>query len=165
MSIVQELLYIVSNYPGGYRILYDILYDSQSPAQKKDIHRFENTLRTTLSRLKKKGLVKNTQGKWSISKKGKEFLVLRKRGIKLFPPSKRVFPKAQKQLIVTFDIPEKRRKYRDWLRLELISFGFEPVQKSVWFGPALPKEFIEYLGEVRLLGYIRFFKVSENDLI
>ena len=28
MSIVQELLFIVSNYPGGYRMLYDILYDS-----------------------------------------------------------------------------------------------------------------------------------------
>ena len=119
----------------------------------------------TLSRLKKKGLVENTQGKWSISKEGKEFLVLRKRGIKLFPPSKKVSPKAQKQLIVTFDIPEKKRKYRDWLRLELVGFGFEPVQKSVWFGPALPKEFIEYLDEIKLLEYIRFFKVSASDLI
>lgn len=165
MSIVQELLYVVSNYPGGYRVLYDILYDSQPPASKKDHLRFENTLRMTLSRLKKKGLVENTQGKWSISKEGKEFLALRGRGIKHFFPTRKLSHKVQKQLIVAFDIPEKKRKYRDWLRFELVALGFELVQKSVWFGPALPKEFIEYLNQVKLLEYIRFFKVSEGDLI
>lgn len=165
MSILQELLYAVSNYPGGYRLLYDILYDSQPPTSRIDQQRFDNTLRVTLSRLKKKGLVENIQGKWSISKEGKEFLAMKGRGIKQFLPAQKISPKVQKQLIVAFDIPEKKRKYRDWLRFELIAFGFEAVQKSVWFGPALPKEFIEYLDKVGLLGYIRFFKVSEKDLI
>lgn len=165
MSIVQELLYIVSNYPGGYRVLYDILYDSQPPASKRDRCRFENTLRTTLSRLKKKGLVKNTKGKWSISNEGKDFLNSIRSNIKRFFPSHKASTKSEKQTIVIFDIPEKKRRYRDWLRSELIAFGFEPVQKSVWFGPALPREFIEYLDQAGILEYLRFFKVSESDLI
>lgn len=165
MSIVQELLYVVSNYPGGYRLLYDILYDSRSPSSKRDQSRFESTLRTTLSRLKKRGLIDNNKGRWSISKEGKEFLALRGRDIKQFFPAQKISHKTQKQLIVAFDIPEKKRKYRDWLRFELVTFGFEAVQKSLWFGPALPKEFIKYLDEVGLLGHIRFFRVSEDDLI
>lgn len=165
MSIVQEVLYAVSNYPGGYRLLYDILYDSQPPASRKDPAKFESTVRTTLSRLKKKGLVENLRGEWSISEEGKEILTSRGPGLKEFLPAEKISTKASKRLIVTFDIPEKRRKYRDWLRSELIGFGFESVQKSVWFGPALPKEFIEYLGQVKLLEHIRFFKVSESDLI
>jgi len=145
-----------------YTIFYTIL---NRQLQKKNQFKFDNTLRVTLSRLKKKGLIKNTEGKWSISEEGKELLALRGQGIKQFFPTQKISPKTRRQLIVTFDIPEKKRKYRDWLRSELITFGFELVQKSVWFGPALPKEFIEYLGQIKLLEYIHFFKVSEEDLI
>jgi DNA-binding transcriptional regulator PaaX len=85
--------------------------------------------------------------------------------IKRFFPTKKLskISKVEKNLIVAFDIPEKKRKYRDWLRSELIGFGFEQVQKSVWFGPALPKEFILYLDEIKLLDYVRFFKASPKD--
>ena len=165
MSIVQEILYTVSNYPGGYRLIYNILYDSQPPDSKINDHKFDNTLRVTLSRLKKKGLINNTNGKWSINKEGKEILVLREKGIKRFFPARKTSHDAKKELIIVFDIPEKKRWYRDWLRSELIAFGFEPIQKSVWLGPALPEEFIEYLDQVKLLKNIRFFKVSKDDLI
>jgi hypothetical protein len=52
MSIVQKILYIVSNYPGGYRILYDLLYDSKPPEGSKEAYRRANTIHSTLSRLK-----------------------------------------------------------------------------------------------------------------
>ena len=73
--------------------------------------------------------------------------------------------KQIKTTMVIFDIPEKKRKYRDWLRHELVGFGFELVQKSVWFGPTLPKEFIIYLQKEKILQYIKFFKATEDDLI
>lgn len=165
MSIVQELLYAISNYPGGYRLIYDLLYDSQPPASKISDRKFDNTLRVTLSRLKKKGLVNNIKGRWSISEEGKEFLALREKGMRKFSPIRKTSRDTKKELIIVFDIPEKKRWYRDWLRSELIAFGFEPIQKSVWFGPALPKEFIEYLDQVKLLKNIRFFKVSKDDLV
>jgi len=68
-------------------------------------------------------------------------------------------------LIIIFDIPEKKKRYREWLRTELVGFGFTLIQKSVWLGPALPKEFVEYLNEVKLLKHVRFFRATENDLI
>jgi|SRR3989344_1931688 len=165
MSLVQEILYIVSNYPGGYRTIYDILYDSKPPPSKSDRYNIDYTVRNTLSRLKKKGLVKNTNGKWSISEEGKDFLISKKRNIKSFFPLGNRSNKSENKLLVIFDIPEKKKRHRDWLRHELISLDFSLIQKSVWLGPPLPKEFIQYLDEIRILQYIKFFKVSEGDLI
>jgi DNA-binding transcriptional regulator PaaX len=163
MSITQEILFTISNYPGGYRLIYDLIYDSNPPSSKKDEDKLGNTVRVTLSRLKRKGLITNKDGKWTINSSGKRFLSTRKHGIRKFLPiQKNNLPKV---VIISFDIPEKKRYYRDWLRLELINYGFEQVQKSVWLGPVLSKEFIEYLGEIKLLEYIRFFRVSKEDLI
>ena len=164
MSLVQEILYAVSNYPGGYRIIYDILYDGKPPGQNSES--FDSNLRNTLSRMKKKGLLKNSERKWSMTPEGEEFLNSKNSDIrKFFPLDKKKVRDVTKSLIIIFDIPEKKRRYRDWLRTELVGFGFEQVQKSVWFGPPLPKEFLQYLDEVNLLQYIRFFKATERDLI
>ena len=163
MSLVQELLYIVSNYPGGYRTIYDLIFDGERPGSDKEIS--ENTLRVTLSRMKKNGLLKNKEGEWSVTDEGKEFLD--KGGWRSYNlPNKRSPRKTEKrEVIVIFDIPEVERYYRDWLRGELTALGFEPVQKSVWFGPQLPKEFVEYIKKRGLLKCIRFFRATEKDLV
>jgi hypothetical protein len=165
MSIIQEILYIVSNYPGGYRTIYDILYDGQPPEHKRNKQKLGNTLRVTLTRLKSKGLIKNINKRWILSKEGEEFLKSTQTAIKQFSFEQKSSHKSSKQMIVAFDIPEKKKRSREWLRRELVEAGFEQVQKSLWFGPGLPKEFVEYLGELGLLGHIKFFKVSESDLI
>jgi len=165
MSLVREILYILHDYPGGYRLLYDIVQDINS---KNDGHskKLNRTISSTLSRLKNKGLVSSKNRKWSISPEGKEFLQSYKPSVKHFFPEKRGSQKkTKKETILVFDIPENKRKYRDWLRIELVGLGFEMIQKSVWFGPALPREFLRYLGETDLLEYIRFFKATEKDLI
>lgn len=164
MSLVQEILYIFSNYPGGYRTIYDILYDSKPPGQSDES--FESNLRNTLSRMKRNSLLENNQRKWTITPEGKELLEGRNTGIKkFFPNNKTRVKNSSKSLILIFDIPERKRRYRDWLRSELVGFDFEQVQKSVWFGPPLPKEFIKYLDEVDLLQYIKFFRATRKDLI
>jgi DNA-binding transcriptional regulator PaaX len=71
-----------------------------------------------------------------------------------------------KNLIIIFDIPEKERQKRDWLRGELVALGFVSLQKSVWFGPApIPKKFIEYLAKMNIISYLKFFKATETDLV
>lgn len=161
MSLVQEILYTFSNYPGGYRLLYDIIYENKGKDRPN-----KTTIQSTLSRLKKRGLLSNEKGTWSITPEGKELLQHKKSQIKrYFPANTRTRSTPPKTMIIVFDIPEKERNYRDWLRGELISFGFEMIQRSVWFGPALPKEFIMYLDGHKLLKYIRFFKAQEKDLI
>ena len=164
MSLVQEILYVFSNYPGGYRIIYDILYNGKSPNQSDES--FERSIRNTLSRMKRNGLLKNSQRKWTITPEGRELLDGKNSDIKRFFSTRKVKVKrTAKSLILVFDIPEKKRRYRDWLRSELVGFDFEQIQKSVWFGPPLPKEFIEYLEEIDLLKYIRFLKATDEDLI
>lgn len=163
MSFIREVFHTVSNYPGGYRVLYDLIYGH--PVSNKHKKKQDNTLRVTLSRLKKKGLIDNQNGKWILSEEGKLFLNEPGYLARNFISNKKPGKTFKKELIVTFDIPERKRKYRDWLRSELVGFGFELVHKSVWFGPALPEEFIEYLDEEGIIRYIRFFRVAEEDLI
>lgn len=163
MSLVQQVLYTLSNYPGGYRIIYDILYDGLPPGKRKKFS--ERTLSATLSRMKSKGLVSRAKNEWQITPEGRDYLNTGGKAMRVFPYHRIDFLNRPKKLIIIFDIPEKRRKYRDWLRLELISLGFEMIQKSVWFGPELPKEFLAYLDEVGILKYLRFFRAKEEDLI
>jgi len=166
MSLVQDILFTVTNYPGGYRLLYDIIYENKPPA-KSEKRKKENILRVTLSRMKKSGLLKNKKGDWTITPEGKKFLESKKMEIRKFFRPETILDNREKpkRLIIIFDIPEKKKKYREWLRMELVGFGFNLVQKSVWIGPALSKEFVEYLDEVAILKHIRFFRATEKDLI
>ncbi len=79
-----------------------------------------------------------------------------------FLSEKSLSKKVVKEVLVLFDIPEKERYKRDWLRRELVTFGYEQIQRSVWFGPKLPKDFITYLTQENIYLYIHIFKVSKN---
>lgn len=68
--------------------------------------------------------------------------------------------------VVIFDIPERIRGRRDFLRKELASLGFHQLQKSVWVTPyPLPPEFMELVGELELGKHFRVLTVErmEND--
>jgi DNA-binding transcriptional regulator PaaX len=131
----------------------------------------DGTLRTTLWRLKRNGLVDRSDDGWVITRKGVEFfrkvmdgnkrmsrLIHGKYGVEM---RNRV-----KNMVVIFDIPEKRRGWRNWLRTELVGLGFVKLQQSVWFGPApLPKDFIKTLSKFDILRFIKFFKATEFEII
>ena len=159
MSLVKEILKSISDYPGGYKMIYSLLYE-RVPSRKTS----ESSIKGTLSRLKKNGLIDSKNNSWHITQLGKEILTKKNSRPIHFIKEKSKIGKA-KTMIVIFDIPEKKRKYRDWLRYELVDFGFEFVQQSVWFGPPLPKEFIVYLEKEKILQYIKFFRVHKEDLI
>jgi len=159
MSIIKEVLKAISNYPGGYGAIYEIIYNENANGSKSK----EQVLRTTLSRMKRKGLLSGKKGVWKITKEGEELLKQKKTAFFKFPKKKS--KNVTKTMIIIFDIPEKERICRDWLRSELIGFDYELIQKSVWFGPPLPKEFIKYLDDKKLLRYIKFFKATESDII
>ena len=72
-------------------------------------------------------------------------------------------PEKDNKLILIFDIPEKQRKTRDWLRNQIKLWGFTMIQKSVWLGTGpLPKDFndrIKYLGIEK---NIRIFNIQNK---
>ncbi len=127
-----------------------------------DIH--EAYFRVALSRLRKKGFVQREGRLWKITNEGRNYLTR-----KIFLPRHRVISpevNKNKNMIIAFDIPERDKKKRNWLRIELVNLGFTLLQRSVWCGRApLPVDFIHTLKRLKLLPYMKFFEAKEKDII
>ena len=171
MSFGDELLFGLMNYHDGYKLMRARMKGYSGPADllfkesKKEIKK--RTLQTTLWRLKRLGFIKNENRILLITQKGKEYIqskLMKKLPAHAVPMTDN--GRKINNLIVAFDVPEKYRHKRNWLREELVCLGFTPIQKSVWFGPgSLAKEFIVQLNELNLLSYIKFFSVKEADIV
>lgn len=150
----------------SYKILRAKLYGHPLPRYLRDESTSPHTtnpdtIRVTLSRLEKRGLVKKSGNMWSVTKTG----LLRLAKIKRQRSQKKL-SELPKHMIIAFDIPETKRNKRLWLRNELISMGFVMLQKSLWFGPTpIPKDFVTALGELHILEHIKFFKAQEYDIV
>lgn len=69
---------------------------------------------------------------------------------------------SPKNLIVMYDIPHDMKKERDWFRRQLIKFDYVMIQKSIWVGPSpLPKDFIDYLKEIKIGDKFKTFKLAK----
>jgi hypothetical protein len=104
----------------------------------------------------KKTFIHITQGG---EKELAEYLVQMKHG-----QQKRLYEKKRSKnfIIVIFDIPERFRKKRNWLRAVLIELGFHIIQKSVWMGnTVIPQDFIDDLYEEKILPYVNFFETQK----
>jgi len=117
-----------------------------------------NSVRSNLSRLKKKGYIEFGDN-YRITSLGKKYYETRVVNFRHF--SSNFNKKAQKNLLFIFDIPYDKKRYRDWLRRQLVFFGYVMVQKSVWIGPSpLPKKFLDYLKELQIQANVKMFKLS-----
>jgi len=132
--------------------------------KSKNRQKFHNIL----SKLKKDNLIKNEE------KEGKKFFIITKKGLEKIKQLKRIKEKSMpskkyhkektgKAIIIIFDIPENKRKKRDWIREVLKNMDFEMVQKSVWIGKVkIPKEFLDDLKMLELLDFVKIFEVSKT---
>jgi len=118
----------------------------------------ENSARTTLWRLEKNGLVKKEQRKYQLTFKGLKIV-------------KNFQVKAAREDIwdgrwrlVMFDIPEKKREERDWLRWQLLTWDYKPLQKSVFIGKhVIERDFYSECIERGLKDFIRLITIGEID--
>jgi len=70
---------------------------------------------------------------------------------------------APKNLLLIYDIPEGKKKERDWFRRQLKNFNFVMIQRSVWVGPSpLPEEFLVYLKRIGLQKEFKTFKLAKS---
>ncbi len=120
-------------------------------------HTKRESVRTTLWRLQKKGLVEQAQnGELKLSERGAE-LVKQKEG----HPEE---PWDGKWRLITFDVPEKRRRERDWLRNALMNAGYTFVQRSVFLGKKpIPRVIFETIQERDLSKFVRLIVIGEID--
>ncbi len=67
--------------------------------------------------------------------------------------------------LIAFDIPEKRREARDWLRSILKGYEYKPLQKSVFIGKyALPEGIYKEINNRRLTRQVRLLTVGDMDI-
>ena len=66
-------------------------------------------------------------------------------------------------VILSFDIPEKDRIKRNWLRNQIKIFGYKMLQQSLWVGPGpLPAVFIKRLEKMSIRKHVKTFKISKK---
>lgn len=135
--------------------------------RKKSRTSAKHNLSSTLYRLKQQGLVACTgprgNTRWKITKTGNAFLahanIFEKESYNLAPEDGVV-------RIVTFDIPEKIRGKRDWLREQLFACGYRLLQRSVFTGTRpLPDAFIRRVGEMRIGKYLHIASLTQIGTI
>lgn len=74
--------------------------------------------------------------------------------------------KSDRLTIVSYDIPENRRQYRDWTREILARLGFKKMQRSVWIGKIkLPINFIADLTRFGLEKYVEIFEITKTGTL
>jgi CRISPR-associated endonuclease Cas2 len=119
-----------------------------------------NSIQVSLSRLQKKGYIASNNKEWYLTSSGKTYI---KKNTILKQFDFEVSKNAPKNLMVMFDIPEPKKKEREWFRRHLRKLGYVMVQKSVWVGPSpLPKEFTEYTKQIKLQDSIKTFKLAKG---
>ena len=129
----------------------------------------ERSLKNAIYSLRKDDLIsKADTGKISVTAKGKRLLSKIKKEV--IPAGKYIKDKSvppDKCLkIIIFDIPEKERQKRDWLRSTIKNLGFKQLQQSVWAGNnPIPEDFIEDLGGLNLLDFVEIFSVNKKGTI
>jgi len=127
----------------------------------------KHTLSSTLQRLKQQGLVSSTGSHkdthWKLTRKGKNFLA------KIYADEKDPYDLAPEDgimRIVTFDIPEKIRGKRDWLREQLLACDYRLLQRSVFTGMRpLPDAFIKRVDEMRIRKYLHIASLTQTGTI
>jgi|SRR3989344_7055476 len=141
-------------------------YSAPSSNRKKD---FDKYAYVVMGRLRAEGLVTLDDKKvWHITTLGKKFLSIHKISVRLprhsSQPERSETP--QERCIVAFDIPEKWRRSRNWLRQELVYMGFVQLQKSVWIGDGpLDENFIRNLDLLGILRHVQIFSVQRFGTI
>jgi len=116
--------------------------------------RFKQTLRT----LEEKGVVYLSGEKVKLTSQGKKLLAkIETEEINIIKPSK--WDGIWR--VVAFDIPEKLRKERDWLRESLRHWGFKKIQKSIWVFPYECKQEIATLSHyLRVAPYVIYMQTD-----
>ncbi len=130
----------------------------------RERQRFYNLIRY----LKSDGIISETSSgstqRYSISEKGKRklaVLLAMKKSIIPLPQ----YPKTSGNTftIIAFDVPEKEKKKREWLRLALRQLGYKTIQRSVLLGKTkIPQSFLDDIRKLQMTDYVEIFEITKT---
>lgn len=173
IAATADLLDIAtSGYGASYRKMRGINdFKSQKEIvveiEKQQLQQFYSIL----NKLKNQGFIqKKKDGKisfWKITKKGLKKLKIIKNNSHYYSKKfKYKIVDDDKMKIIIFDIPEKERRKRDWLRFALGALEFSLLQQSVWIGnKKIPEDFLYDLQKLKILPYIHIFEITKQGTI
>lgn len=138
--------------------------------EREEIAKLKRRFDAMMYKLEKDGLMIKTKtgsgGTFKITVKGKKKIDVLNEKRDQAPRTAYPYEKHGNLVIVAFDIPERERKKRNWLRMVLINFSFRMLQKSVWVGKIkIPAEFIRDLKESGLAHYVEIFEVGKSGTL
>ncbi len=118
----------------------------------------QKNFRQNLYRLNKKGAIKINGNLIHLNKKVLTNYTKRNNLVTI-----KKYPIKTEEILISFDIPEDKKKIREWLRRQIKYWNFKMVQKSLWsgFGP-VPKDFKEKLKELGVEKNIKIFKLNKK---
>ena len=127
--------------------------------REREMARYEEgSVNVALSRMRKNGYAQRSVSGWALTEAGQARA--RQSGLYsyfLSPFEKNTSPNT----IVAFDISEKDRGMRAWLRNQLKIFGYVMLQKSLWQGPGpLPRAFGDRLVNLGIKKNVRVFAIT-----
>jgi DNA-binding transcriptional regulator PaaX len=159
MSVEREILEYLSKNKNKTHIRYRGIKTSFLGLPDFQHYKYQ-TLANKCSNLKSKGYIQAKNGNHFITHKGEDFL--NKKVKTVFKNFISIYDKnTKKDLLVLYDIPEDKKSERDWFRRQLRNLHFIMIQRSVWVGPSpLPKEFLDYVKEIRIGDSFKTFKLS-----
>ena len=151
-SIVDLLIATLAS-GRSVRAFHSILSERKFNRYRKD------SVKVSLSRLHKQGYLKHLDLGWSLTKTGKRRA--KENHLLSYIPS--TFEKScPDSMIVSFDIPEQSRVFRNWLRNQLKIFGYKMLQQSLWIGPSpLPLAFLKRLEDLGIRKNVKTFKIRK----
>lgn len=125
----------------------------------------KHSISTLLCRLRKEGLVASMGPKsktvWKITVAGRKRL--RDAAAQTFTMQNFELPPEDGTIrLVSFDIPERERSKRDWLRRTLLACAYELLHKSVFIGRRpLPDEAVEDIATRGLQPYVHIVSIEK----
>ena len=143
-----------NSYP-GFELMKEMFGVNYKPNFKKE------TIRRNLNRLINQGLIaKDPKQKiYYLTEKGEEIVTYIKNRYLILKQHW-----DGKLRIVIFDIPEKKKYWREIIRQELLLLQFQQLQKSVYIGKhPIPESFLKEIEDNALGGYIFFFTIDKID--
>jgi len=132
----------------------------------------ERSLKNVIYKLKKDGLIEYRE-----SSQGREIAITQKGKYLLEKTESDILPRRRYSIeestesdkslkIIIFDIPEKERRKRDWLRSVIKNLGFNQLQQSVWAGnKPIPESLLKDIKELKLLNFVEIFSVDKKGTI
>lgn len=132
---------------------FDEFFD-ENEVKKENFNK--NSIKQSIRRLQKQGFVEKKNDCYVLTKKGKGILdyALQR---------KKVLNKNwdKKYRVVVFDIPEKQRRDRDWLREELYVLQYKQLQKSVFMSKfPLTSDIIKEIKRRKIEDYVDYMLVE-----